>query len=185
MKYARLVLKSLMRSKRRTALTVLSIAVSLFIFSALISLPTVADQFLAEVRNLPYRNLAIETLRKLLNDEIRLRSRRHLVQSRSFAEMLEASIRKYQNRAIEAAGAEIAQNQRAVRRIAAYDGDGGRAEQALEMEAPGRRRTIPGHNRYNWPRSRPVQACVRLPRLLHVRPFATAPHPTEASRSLT
>ena len=43
MKYARLVLKSLMRSKRRTVLTVLSIAVSLFIFSALISLPTVAD----------------------------------------------------------------------------------------------------------------------------------------------
>jgi putative ABC transport system permease protein len=48
MKYARLVLKSLMRSKRRTVLTVLSIAVSLFIFSALISLPTVADQFLAD-----------------------------------------------------------------------------------------------------------------------------------------
>jgi putative ABC transport system permease protein len=42
------VLKSLMRSKRRTVLTVLSIAVSLFIFSALISLPTVADQFLAD-----------------------------------------------------------------------------------------------------------------------------------------
>jgi putative ABC transport system permease protein len=48
MKYARLVLKSLMRSKRRTILTVLSIAVSLFIFSALVSLPTVADQFLAD-----------------------------------------------------------------------------------------------------------------------------------------
>jgi len=48
MKYARLVLKSLLRSKRRTILTVLSIAVSLFIFSALVSLPTVAEQFLAD-----------------------------------------------------------------------------------------------------------------------------------------
>jgi putative ABC transport system permease protein len=48
MKYAMLVLKNLMRSKRRTILTVLSIAVSLFIFSALVSLPTVANQFLAD-----------------------------------------------------------------------------------------------------------------------------------------
>ena len=48
MKYARLVLKNLLRSKRRTFLTVLSIAVSLFVFSALVSLPTVADRFLAD-----------------------------------------------------------------------------------------------------------------------------------------
>jgi putative ABC transport system permease protein len=46
MKYVTLVLKNLMRSKRRTFLTVLSIAVSLFIFSALVSLPTVANQIL-------------------------------------------------------------------------------------------------------------------------------------------
>jgi putative ABC transport system permease protein len=48
MKYAMLVLKNLMRSKRRTILTIISIAVSLFIFSALVSLPTVANQFLAD-----------------------------------------------------------------------------------------------------------------------------------------
>jgi putative ABC transport system permease protein len=48
MKYAMLVLKNLMRSKRRTILTVLSIAVSLFIFSALVSMPAVVDQFLAD-----------------------------------------------------------------------------------------------------------------------------------------
>jgi putative ABC transport system permease protein len=48
MKFAALVLKNLTRSKRRTILTVVSIAVSLFIFSALISLPTVADQILAD-----------------------------------------------------------------------------------------------------------------------------------------
>jgi putative ABC transport system permease protein len=46
MKYMALVFKNLVRSKRRTFLTVLSIAVSLFIFSALVSVPTVADQIL-------------------------------------------------------------------------------------------------------------------------------------------
>ena len=46
MKYTALVFKNLIRSKRRTFLTVLSIAVSLFIFSALVSIPTVADQIL-------------------------------------------------------------------------------------------------------------------------------------------
>ncbi len=62
-----------------------------------------SDEFLAEVRGLPHKNLAVETLRKLLNDEIKARSRRNVVQSRSFAELLERSIRRYQNRAIEAA----------------------------------------------------------------------------------
>jgi len=48
MKYAMLVLKNLTRSKRRTILTVLSIAISLFIFSALVSMPAVANRFLAD-----------------------------------------------------------------------------------------------------------------------------------------
>ncbi len=48
MRYAMLVLKNLMRSRRRTILTIISIAVSLFIFSALVSLPTVANQLLAD-----------------------------------------------------------------------------------------------------------------------------------------
>ncbi len=61
-----------------------------------------SDEFLEEVKNLPHRNLAVELLRKLLNDEIKVRSRKNLVQSRSFAEMLEKSIRAYQNRTIEA-----------------------------------------------------------------------------------
>jgi type I restriction enzyme R subunit len=62
-----------------------------------------SDEFLAEVRSLPQKNLAVELLRKLLNDEIRTRSRRNLVQARSFAEMLERAIRAYQNRAVETA----------------------------------------------------------------------------------
>ena len=62
-----------------------------------------SDEFLAEVRGMPQRNLAIELLRKLLEGEIRTRHRKNIVQARSFAELLEASIRKYQNRAIETA----------------------------------------------------------------------------------
>ena len=62
-----------------------------------------SDEFLAEVRDMPQRNLALEVLRKLLSDDIKARSRKNLVQSRSFAEMLEKSIKKYQNRSIGAA----------------------------------------------------------------------------------
>lgn len=62
-----------------------------------------SDEFLAEVRSMPHRNLAVELLRKLLSGEIRVRRRKNVVQSRSFAEMLEEAIRRYQNRAIEAA----------------------------------------------------------------------------------
>ena len=62
-----------------------------------------SDEFLAEVRGMPQRNLAVEMLRKLLTGEIKTRSRKNVVQARSFAEMLEKSIRAYQNRAIETA----------------------------------------------------------------------------------
>ena len=62
-----------------------------------------SDEFLAEVRDMPHKNLAVELLQKLLNDEIRTRSRRNLVQSRSFAEMLERTINAYRNRALESA----------------------------------------------------------------------------------
>lgn len=62
-----------------------------------------SDEFLLEVKNLPQRNLAVELLAKLLGDKIKSRSSRNLVQSRSFAEQLEKSIQKYQNRAIETA----------------------------------------------------------------------------------
>jgi type I restriction enzyme R subunit len=52
---------------------------------------------------MPQRNLAVELLRKLLAGEIKVRGRKNVVQARSFAEMLELAIRRYQNRAIEAA----------------------------------------------------------------------------------
>jgi type I restriction enzyme R subunit len=62
-----------------------------------------SDEFLAEMRGMKQRNLAVELLGKLLKDQIRIRGRKNLVQARSFTEMLEEAIRRYQNRAIETA----------------------------------------------------------------------------------
>ena len=62
-----------------------------------------SDEFLAEVQGMPQRNLAVELLQKLLKGELSARRRKNVVQARSFAEMLEQTLRRYQNRAIEAA----------------------------------------------------------------------------------
>ena len=51
-----------------------------------------SDEFLAEVRGMPHRNLAVELLQKLLKGELSARRRKNLVQARSFAEMLEQSL---------------------------------------------------------------------------------------------
>ena len=52
---------------------------------------------------MPQRNLAVELLQKLLKGELATRRRKNVVQARSFAEMLEQALRRYQNRAVEAA----------------------------------------------------------------------------------
>lgn len=62
-----------------------------------------SDEFLSEVRHLPQRNLAVELLQKLLRRDFSMRRRKNIVQARSFAEMLEQTIRRYLNRAIETA----------------------------------------------------------------------------------
>lgn len=62
-----------------------------------------SDEFLAEVKDMPQRNLAVEMLQKLLKGEIKTKFRRNVVQARSFAAMLEESLIRYQNRAIETA----------------------------------------------------------------------------------
>ncbi len=62
-----------------------------------------SDEFLAEVQGMPQRNLAVELLQKLLKGELATRRKTNVVQARSFAEMLEQTIRRYQNRSIEAA----------------------------------------------------------------------------------
>lgn len=61
------------------------------------------DEFLEEMRNMKHKNLALEVLKKLLNDEIKIRSKHNIVQSRTLMEMLESSIKRYQNNLITAA----------------------------------------------------------------------------------
>ena len=62
-----------------------------------------SEEFLAELQGMPQRNLAVELLQKLLRGEVATRRRANVVQARSFAAMLEQTLRRYQNRAIEAA----------------------------------------------------------------------------------
>ncbi|MYE95437.1 MAG: type I restriction endonuclease subunit R [Gemmatimonadetes bacterium] len=62
-----------------------------------------SEEFLAEVRGMKRRNLAVELLRKLLKGELAVRRRRNVVQARSFAEMLDQTVQRYANRAIEGA----------------------------------------------------------------------------------
>jgi type I restriction enzyme R subunit len=66
-------------------------------------LSILSEEFLAEVRGMPHKNLAVELLRKLLQGELHTRRRTNVVQARSFAVMLEQTIRRYQSRAVEAA----------------------------------------------------------------------------------
>ncbi len=62
-----------------------------------------SDEFLKEVQKMPQKNLAVEVFRKLMKDAILRQARTNLVQSRNFSEMLEETIRQYQNRTIEVA----------------------------------------------------------------------------------
>jgi type I restriction enzyme R subunit len=62
-----------------------------------------SDEFLDDVRHMPYRNLAVELLEKLLRDEIRARTRSNVVQEQKFSERLLATLNRYHARAIETA----------------------------------------------------------------------------------
>ena len=61
------------------------------------------DEFLAQVKNLPEKNLAVELLERLLEGEIKSRFAGNVVQDRKFSEMLANVIARYQNRSIETA----------------------------------------------------------------------------------
>ena len=62
-----------------------------------------SEEFLMEVQGMKHKNIALEVLKKLLNDEIKIRQKTNLVQSKSLMEMLENSIKKYHNKIITAA----------------------------------------------------------------------------------
>jgi len=61
------------------------------------------DEFLAEVRNLPERNLAVELLERLLEGEIKSKFGGNVVQNKKFSDLLADVIKRYQNRSIETA----------------------------------------------------------------------------------
>lgn len=62
-----------------------------------------SEEFLLEVKNMEHKNIALEVLKKLLDDEIRTRTKTNLVQSKSLMEMLENAIKKYHNKILTAA----------------------------------------------------------------------------------
>ncbi|MCV0366331.1 MAG: type I restriction endonuclease subunit R [Nitrosopumilus sp.] len=66
-------------------------------------LSILSEGFLKDVKEMPQKNLAFEALKKLLNDEIRLYSKRNIVQGKSFMDLLDKTIKKYTNRSVEAA----------------------------------------------------------------------------------
>lgn len=62
-----------------------------------------SEEFLMELKGMEHKNVALEVLKKLLNDEIKSRAKKNLVKSRTFLEMLENAIKKYQNKILTAA----------------------------------------------------------------------------------
>lgn len=66
-------------------------------------LSILSDEFLAEIRGMERKNLAVEALQKLLNDEIKARYSKNAIKEQKFSEMLENALQKYKNGTIEAA----------------------------------------------------------------------------------
>lgn len=62
-----------------------------------------SDDFLLEIQGMEHKNVALEVLKKLLNDEIKARAKKNLVQSKKLEEMLEDALRRYHNKAITSA----------------------------------------------------------------------------------
>ena len=60
-------------------------------------LSILSDEFLQEVKSMQYKNVALELLKKLLNDEVKVRTKRNIAQSKTLMEMLDGAINKYQN----------------------------------------------------------------------------------------
>ena len=92
-----------------------------------------SDEFLDEIRGMTRRNLAVDLLQKLIQGEISTRRRQNMVQARSFAGMLEETIRRYQNRAIEAAQVieELVELAREIREATARGEELGLTEEEL------------------------------------------------------
>lgn len=66
-------------------------------------LSVLSDEFLAEVQGMKHRNVAMELLKKVINDEVRLRLRRNIITGKKLSDMLDKTIKKYQNNLLTAA----------------------------------------------------------------------------------
>nr|WP_241524641.1 DUF3387 domain-containing protein [Halomonas sulfidaeris] len=62
-----------------------------------------SDEFLEDVRQMPYKNFAVELLEKLLKDDIKAKTRNNVVQEKKYADRLQETLRRYNNRGIETA----------------------------------------------------------------------------------
>jgi len=148
-------------------------------------LSILSEGFLEEVKEMPQKNLAFEALKRLLNDEIRVLSKKNIIQAKSFMDMLDKTIKRYTNRSIEAAEVieELVELARKVRdeksrgkelnmsddEIAFYDalevndsavkvlGDETLRKIALELA-----KTIRNSVTIDWTQRESVQAAIRL-----------------------
>src|SRR5690606_12785538 len=62
-----------------------------------------SEEFLMELQGMEHKNIAMEVLRKLLNDELKARAKKNLVKSKTLMEMLENAIKRYHNKILTAA----------------------------------------------------------------------------------
>ena len=67
------------------------------------SVSILSDEFLLEVKNMQQKNVAFELLKKLLNDEVRIRKTKNIAQGKKFSEMLESVVKRYHNNQIDSA----------------------------------------------------------------------------------
>jgi type I restriction enzyme R subunit len=67
------------------------------------TLDILSEEFLLEVKNMEQKNLAFELLKKLLNDEVKIRKRKNITQGKKFSEMLESVVKRYHNNQIDTA----------------------------------------------------------------------------------
>jgi type I restriction enzyme R subunit len=144
-----------------------------------------SEEFLKEVQELPYRNLALELLQRLLSSEVKRWEKKNLVQSRSFAALLDEAIRRYLNRSLETAQLvleliELARQMRAAERrgedlglseeeLAFYDAletnDSAVAvlgDQSLREIAQELTRTVRKNATIDWSRRESARANLRL-----------------------
>jgi type I restriction enzyme R subunit len=149
------------------------------------NLSILSEEFLAEIRQTEEKNLAVETLRRLLADEITARSRSNIVQANKLSDRLDETLRRYHNRAVDsvqvieelialardisAANARSAELGLSAEELAFYDAlaENGSAKalmahEQLRVLAQALVQTIRGSASIDWTRKESVRAKMRI-----------------------